>query len=70
MLATEIMLHHPAYLKGLVVFSGTLVNRIGWEQAAANKFAAQSKVLPFFQSHGTHDPVLPVQAAHRLHSLF
>jgi len=69
MLATEIMLQHSAYLKGLVIFSGTLVNRIGWEQTAANKFGAQSKVLPFFQSHGTHDPVLPVQAAQRLHSL-
>ncbi|AFM14386.1 alpha/beta hydrolase [Turneriella parva] len=69
MLATEIMLNHSSYLKGLIVFSGTLVNRIGWEQTAANKYGAQSKVLSFIQSHGTHDPVLPVQAAHRLYAL-
>ncbi len=69
MLATEIMLSHPDYLKGLVIFSGTLVNRIGWEQMAANKFAAVTKTLDFIQSHGTHDPVLPIQAAERLHAL-
>ena len=69
MLATEIMLSHPDYLKGLVIFSGTLVNRIGWEQMAANKYAALTKTLDFIQSHGKHDPVLPIQAAERLHAL-
>lgn len=69
MLATEIMLHHKADLAGLIIFSGTLVNRTGWETAVAAKYAARGKALPFIQSHGKHDPVLPFQAAERLHEL-
>ncbi|MBN8220563.1 MAG: alpha/beta fold hydrolase [Spirochaetes bacterium] len=70
MLATEIMLNHKADLAGLVVFSGTLVNRTGWETAIAAKYAAQNKTMRFIQSHGKHDPVLPFQAAERLNELF
>jgi len=69
MLATEIMLSHKNYLAGLVIFSGTLVNRTGWEGNAAAKFSAVDKPLRFIQSHGRHDPVLPFQAAERLHEM-
>lgn len=69
MLATEIMLHHSEYLAGLVIFSGTLVNRTGWEKAAQEKFAAKKIELPFIQSHGRADPILPFQAAERLNEL-
>jgi phospholipase/carboxylesterase len=69
MLATEIMLTHSADLAGLVIFSGTLVNRTGWETAAAEKYGAKNKVLPFIQSHGKYDPVLPFQAAERLNEI-
>jgi phospholipase/carboxylesterase len=69
MLATEIMLHHSEYLAGLLIFSGTLVNRTGWETMADAKFKVPQKPLKFFQSHGKHDPVLPYQAAERLSQL-
>lgn len=69
MLATEIMLSHPEYLAGLTILSGTLVNRTGWEKNVAEKYAAKQKILPFIQSHGRHDPVLPFQAAERLHEI-
>lgn len=69
MLATEMALHHTEYFAGLLIFSGTLVNRTGWEKMAADKFTAKNKILRFCQSHGRHDPVLPFQAAERLHEL-
>lgn len=69
MLATEIMLSHPADLAGLMIYSGTLVNRTGWEKAAAEKYGSRNKTLPFIQSHGRFDAVLPFQAAERLNEL-
>lgn len=69
MLATEIMLQHEQHLAGLVIFSGTLVNRTGWEAQAKAKFKDAGKTLNFIQSHGRFDPVLPFQAAERLHTL-
>lgn len=69
MLATEIALHHHDYFAGLLIFSGTLVNRTGWERLAHDKFASQAKLLPFYQSHGRHDPILPFPAAERLYEL-
>jgi phospholipase/carboxylesterase len=69
MLATEIMLTHKDYLAGLIIFSGTLVNRVGWQESAAAKYGSQSRKLPFIQSHGRMDQVLPFQAAERLHEI-
>lgn len=69
MLATEMALFHKEYFAGLLVLSGTLVNRAGWETMAREKFAAQGKTLQFCQSHGQQDPVLPFAAAERLHEL-
>lgn len=69
MLATEIALSHEAYFAGLLILSGTLVNRVGWETQAEKKFRAKGKLLQFLQSHGRLDPVLPFQAAERLHTL-
>jgi phospholipase/carboxylesterase len=69
MLATEIALHHKEYLAGLLIFSGTLVNRTGWESMLKTKFVDKQKTLRFHQSHGRQDPVLPFQAAERLYEL-
>jgi phospholipase/carboxylesterase len=69
MLATEIALHHKEYLAGLLIFSGTLVNRTGWESMLKTKFVDKQKTLRFHQSHGRLDPVLPFQAAERLYGL-
>lgn len=69
MLATEIALHHQDYFAGLLIFSGTLVNRTGWEHMLQEKFANKTKPLRFHQSHGRLDPILPFQAAERLYEL-
>lgn len=69
MLATDIALAHGGYFAGLLVFSGTLVNRAVWEKRAFTKFKAAKRTLRFHQSHGRWDPILPFQAAERLHSL-
>ncbi|HRP70089.1 MAG TPA: esterase [Turneriella sp.] len=69
MMATEILLSHRLYFKGLILFSGTLVNRVGWQQLLQKKFMEQNKKLQFIQSHGRFDPVLPFQAAEWLNQL-
>jgi len=69
MLATEIALHSPDYFAGLVILSGTLVHRTGWQNLLQEKYVAKQKTLQFIQSHGRHDPVLPFQAAERLNAL-
>ncbi len=65
MVATAAALHAHRQPLGLVVLSGTMVDEATW-QAGAKKH----KGLPVFQSHGTRDPLLDVQAARRLHRLF
>ncbi len=65
MVATAAALHAHRQPLGLVVLSGTMVDEATW-QAGAKKH----KGLQVFQSHGTRDPLLDVQAARRLHRLF
>lgn len=69
MLATEISLYYSSYHKGLLVYSGTLVNRNGWETMCRKKYAEKNRELDFYQSHGKMDPVLPFQAAERFYEL-
>lgn len=64
MVATDWTLHSPVAPCGLVVLSGTVVDREGWTRLAANK-----PDFKFFQSHGRHDPLLPVAGARALHAL-
>lgn len=51
-------------LKGLILFSGTLINRPSWE----TNLPKIAKV-PFIQSHGANDLVLGFNHAKRLNSL-
>ncbi len=64
MVATDWTLHSPVAPCGLVILSGTLIDRDGWARLAASK-----PQFPYFQSHGRHDPLLPVAGARALHTL-
>lgn len=61
MLATDLSLHLPMNVKALMVFSGNLLNKQEWSLAIPSR-----KGTPFFQSHGTRDPVLSFKGAQRL----
>lgn len=62
MLVTELLLETPIKPKGALLLSGTLVNEDRWISLMINK-----KGLKYYQSHGSNDPILPVQLAERLH---
>ncbi len=64
MLATDLALHLPVAPAGLLLWSGTLLQRELW-QALAPKHAG----LRFVQSHGRSDALLDYGAAERLHAL-
>jgi phospholipase/carboxylesterase len=64
MLATELFLKAPKTPKALVSLSGALINKAEWQKAQIKE---ESSV---FISHGVQDPVLPVQDADRIESLF
>lgn len=63
-LAVETALHSPLRCGGLVIFSGTLINETSWRRLAPIHGGT-----PFFQSHGTHDPLLPLPNAQVLTQL-
>ena len=65
MVATAAALHAHRQPLGLAVLSGTLIDEATWQVGVK-----KHKGLHVFQSHGTRDPLLDVQAARRLHRLF
>jgi phospholipase/carboxylesterase len=64
MVATAAALHATEPPAGLAILSGTLIDAATWRGLAPNR-----KGLPMFQSHGTLDPLLDVDAARKLHIL-
>lgn len=64
MLATELALGAPEAPRGLMILSGSLVDERQWA-----KLAARRRGLPFFQSHGSADPILSFRLALRLEAL-
>jgi len=64
MLATALALHADRPPLGLAILSGTMLDREVWQ-----RLAPQRSGLRFFQSHGTHDPLLDFHAAERLHAM-
>ena len=64
MLATDVTLQLDENPAGLVILSGTLLNEDVWR-----KQSVHHKKLRVFQSHGTHDPILPFAAAGWLRDL-
>lgn len=63
-LATEMALHHFENMGGLLIFSGALFQPDEWE-----KLAHIHSGMPFFQSHGKDDPILPFKGALSLEKL-
>ena len=64
MVATVLALQAPEPPAGLAILSGTVI-----DEASLRQHAPSRKGMPVFQSHGTHDPLLDVDAARRLHDL-
>ena len=61
MLAVDIALNHEESVKGLLIYSGALVNQKKWQE-----LIPRHQDLSFFQSHGTQDPLLRIEAAEEL----
>ncbi len=64
MVATDVALHYPEQLGGLIVWSGTTLNESEWKVAADKQ-----SPLRVLQSHGRMDPVLPFAGAESLRHL-
>jgi len=62
MMAVQVAAFLERDLKGLLLFSGTLINQREW----ATMLPSRMKT-PYFMSHGRGDPVLGFQYAERLH---
>lgn len=55
MCASHLALNVNIKLDGLILLSGNLL--------AEDRFPKSAKALPFYQSHGTRDPILPLEGA-------
>jgi len=64
MLATDVTLQLDENPAGLVILSGSLINEDVWRDRATHH-----KTLRVLQSHGTQDPVLPINSAGWLRDL-
>lgn len=58
MCASHLALNPNLNLAGIVLLSGNLL--------AESKFPVQARGIPFYQSHGTKDPILPLKGAQLL----
>lgn len=63
-LSCEVAFHLPEKIGGLLLLSGTLVNKAEWKKSAPKQSG-----VPFFLSHGTNDTVLPLSGALQLEQL-
>lgn len=64
MLALDVALNMSSPPKGIVLWSGTIVNQQEW-----GTNMAKLKSVPVYQSHGSTDPLLDPKAAQKLHEL-
>lgn len=64
MLATDVALHYPEPLGGLIVWSGALINADVWTLEAKRQSS-----LDVVQSHGRIDPILPIAGAEELRDM-
>jgi len=62
MMSVDVAAHLPEDIRGLIMFSGTLINRQAWVEHLPGRHK-----IPFFQSHGRSDPLLGYQHAERLY---
>jgi len=63
-LACDVAFRSPHPLGGLIVLSGAPVAEDAWKQGLSLRCG-----LPVFQSHGTLDPILPLEAGSHLRTL-
>lgn len=63
-LAADIGLNAFEKVGGLILLSGTLIHEPQWE-----RLAHQHAGMPFFQSHGQNDPILPYERAQALEKI-
>lgn len=61
MLSMDTALRSARPLAGVVLLSGTLIAESEWLPLLPSR-----RALPVYQSHGTHDPILPFSIAERL----
>ena len=61
MLTTDVALHSPQPLGGLIIWSGALINALEW-----TSLVQQQDNFPIIQSHGRFDPILPFSGAEEL----
>lgn len=61
MLATNLYLNAPETPRGLVILSGSLLNKNQWQPLVAARTGES-----FFQSHGETDQILPIRGAQKL----
>lgn len=64
MVAIDVAMRDPTGIRGLVVYSGALLDEPGWSARAPGL-----RGLQVLQSHGATDPVLPFNTGRRLHDL-
>ena len=64
MLTTDVALHYPEQLGGLIVWSGTLLNETVWTQAAQ-----RAEKLNVMVTHGSEDTILPLAGAEALRDM-
>ena len=64
MLTTDVALHYPELLGGLIVWSGTLLNETVWTQAAQ-----RPEKLNVIVTHGNEDTILPLEGAEALRDM-
>lgn len=63
MIAANVAFEYQDYVKGLIIMSGTFVDKNLWDTQIV-----KNKELKIFQSHGFSDPVLPFSNAEKLAS--
>lgn len=64
MLATDTFLRAEEAPKGLIIYSGALVNKSEWKDLAPRRSGSR-----FFMAHGKSDAILPYRSASQLESL-
>ena len=65
MLATDVALHHPDKLGGLIVWSGSFINESVWTKRMKEISEGPDRLV-VVQSHGRLDPILPMTGAESL----
>jgi phospholipase/carboxylesterase len=67
MVATELAFMLEEAVAGLLIFSGSLIAAERWKNLARSRPAERR--FPYFQTHGTSDPILQFEQARALNQL-